>query len=328
MSDIIVSSSPHVHTKENIPWIMRQVIYALIPGALIGVYFFGVPALSVIAISVISCVIVEAVIQKLMGKPVTINDGSAAVTGLLLAMNLPAGAPWWLVVLGAIIAIGLGKQVYGGLGNNPFNPALTARVFLLISFPVEMTTWLVPRPFLLHSADAVTGATPLGAMKTAVFMHGNLSYAVPKIPSLMDLFMGHVGGSLGEISALALILGGVYLIYKGVISWHIPIFYIGTVFLMTWVLWIINPHIYANPMVHILSGGLMLGAFFMATDLVTSPVTNKGKMIFAVGCGVITVVIRLWGGYPEGVSFSILIMNAFVPLINRGTRPAVFGVER
>jgi len=189
-----------------------------------------------------------------------------------------------------------------------------------------MTTWIVPRPFLLHSADAVTGATPLGAVKTAVFMHGNLA-AAGKI-SLMDLFMGNVGGSLGEISAIALILGGIYLIYKKIISWHIPVIYIGTVFVMTGIFWLINPGVYANPVFHIFSGGLMLGAFFMATDLVTSPVTAFGRVIFAIGCGVITVVIRLWGGYPEGVSFSILIMNAFVPLINRVTRPVVFGAGR
>ncbi len=323
---ILVSSSPHIRSPEDIGWIMRQVIYALIPGAAVGVYFFGVPAFNVVWVSVVSCIVVEALIQRLMGRPITIRDGSAAVTGLLLAMNLPPGAPWWLVVIGALVAIGLGKQVYGGLGNNPFNPALTARVFLLISFPVEMTTWLVPRPLLVHSADAVTGATPLGAIKTAVFMHGSLA-SVGHV-SIMDLFMGNVGGSLGEVSALALIVGGAYLIYRRIISWHIPVFYIGTVFVMTGIFWLINPGVYANPVFHVFSGGLMLGAFFMATDLVTSPVTVMGKVIFAIGCGVITVVIRLWGGYPEGVSFSILIMNAFVPLINRGTRPVVFGAAR
>jgi len=327
MSDgLIVSSSPHIHSPEDIGWIMRQVIYALIPGAAVGVYFFGLPAFNVIWISVVSCIGVEALLQWFMGRPITVKDGSAALTGLLLAMNLPPTSPWWLVVIGALVAIGLGKQVYGGLGNNPFNPALTARVFLLISFPVQMTTWIVPRPFLLRSADAVTGATPLGAVKTAVFMHGNLA-AAGKI-SLMDLFMGNVGGSLGEISAIALILGGIYLIYKKIISWHIPVIYIGTVFVMTGIFWLINPGVYANPVFHIFSGGLMLGAFFMATDLVTSPVTVFGKVIFAIGCGIITVVIRLWGGYPEGVSFSILIMNAFVPLINRATRPVVFGAGR
>lgn len=326
MKDIFISSSPHIHSEEDIPWIMRRVIYALIPGALVGLYFFGLPAAKVIAISVVSCMVIEAITQEFMGRAVTISDGSAALTGLLLAMNLPAGSPWWLVVLGSLIAIVLGKQVYGGLGNNPFNPALVARVFLLISFPVQMTTWPKPRAFLLNTADTVTGATPLGALKTAIFEHGSIDI-VGKL-NLMDPFFGNIGGSLGEISALALIIGGVYLIARRIITWHIPVFFIGTVALMTGIFWVINPNLYANPAFHMLSGGLMLGAIFMATDMVTSPITNKGKIIFAIGCGVITVVIRLWGGYPEGVSFAILIMNAFVPLINKMARPEKFGAGK
>jgi electron transport complex protein RnfD len=323
MKDIFVSSSPHIHSPEDTPWIMRQVIYALIPGALIGVYFFGIPAIRVIAISVVSCMVIETLWQKLMKQDITIADGSAALTGLLLAMNLPSGAPWWLVVLGSLIAIILGKQVYGGLGNNPFNPALVARVFLLISFPVHMTTWPAPRAFFSQAADTVTGATPLGALKTAIFEHGTIT-AAPHL-NLMDPFFGNIGGSLGEISALALILGGIYLIARKIISWHIPVIYIGTVAVFTGALWIMNPNLYADPAFHLIAGGLMLGAFFMATDMVTSPITNKGKVIFAIGCGVITVVIRIWGGYPEGVSFAILIMNALVPLINKVTRPGKFG---
>jgi len=323
MKDIFVSSSPHIHSPEDTPWIMRQVVYALIPGALIGVYFFGIPAITVIAVSVVSCVVIEALWQKLTKKDITVKDGSAALTGLLLAMNLPSGSPWWLVVLGSLIAIVIGKQVYGGLGNNPFNPALVARVFLLISFPVHMTTWPQPRSFFLPAADTVTGATPLGALKTAIFEHGTIT-AVPHL-NLMDPFLGNVGGSLGEISALALILGGIYLIIRKIIKWHIPIFYIGTVALITGILRLIDPNTFADPAFHLISGGLMLGAFFMATDMVTSPITNKGKIIFAIGCGVITVVIRLWGGYPEGVSFAILIMNALVPLINKATKPGKFG---
>ncbi len=323
MKDIFVSSSPHIHSPEDTPWIMRQVIYALIPGALIGVYFFGIPAIRVIAISVVSCMVIETLWQKLMKQDITIADGSAALTGLLLAMNLPSGAPWWLVVLGSLVAIILGKQVYGGLGNNPFNPALVARVFLLISFPVHMTTWPAPRAFFSQAADTVTGATPLGALKTAVFEHGTIT-AAPHL-NLMDPFFGNIGGSLGEISALALILGGIYLIARKIISWHIPVIYIGTVAVFTGALWMMNPNLYADPAFHLIAGGLMLGAFFMATDMVTSPITNKGKIIFAVGCGVITVVIRIWGGYPEGVSFAILIMNALVPLINKVTRPGKFG---
>jgi electron transport complex protein RnfD len=324
MKDIFVSSSPHIHSPEDTPWIMRQVIYALIPGALIGVYFFGIPAIAVIAISVVSCVVIEALWQKLLGKDITIADGSAALTGLLLAMNLPSGSPWWLVVLGSLIAIIIGKQVYGGIGNNPFNPALVARVFLLISFPVHMTTWPQPRSFFTQAADTVTGATPLGALKTAIFERGTIT-AAPDL-SLMDPFLGNIGGSLGEISALALILGGIYLIVRKIISWHIPVIYLASVVVLTGIFWLINPNMYADPAFHLISGGLMLGAFFMATDMVTSPITNKGKIVFAIGCGVITVVIRLWGGYPEGVSFAILIMNALVPLINKATRPGKFGV--
>lgn len=323
MKDIFVSSSPHIHSPEDAPWIMRQVIYALIPGALVGVYFFGIPAVRVIAISIVSCVIVELLWQKLLKQDITITDGSAALTGLLLAMNLPSGAPWWLIIVGSLVAIILGKQVYGGLGNNPFNPALVARVFLLISFPVQMTTWPKPHAFLSQAADTITGATPLGALKTAVFEHGSIT-AAPHL-DLMDPFFGNIGGSLGEISALALILGGIYLIARKVINWHIPVFYLGSVALLTGIFWTINPGMYADPVFHLLSGGLILGAFFMATDMVTSPITNKGKIIFAIGCGVITVVIRIWGGYPEGVSFAILIMNAFVPLINKATKPVKFG---
>ena len=323
MKDIFVSSSPHIHSPEDTPWIMRQVIYALIPGALIGVYFFGIPAITVIAVSVVSCVIIEALWQKLTKKNITITDGSAALTGLLLAMNLPSGSPWWLVVLGSLVAIIIGKQLYGGLGNNPFNPALVARVFLLISFPVHMTTWPQPRSFFSQAADTVTGATPLGALKSAIFEHGTIT-AAPHL-NLMDPFLGNIGGSLGEISALALILGGIYLILRKIINWHIPLFYIGTVALISGIFWLMDPNTYADPAFHLISGGLMLGAFFMATDMVTSPITNKGKIIFAIGCGVITVVIRFWGGYPEGVSFAILIMNALVPLINKATKPGKFG---
>ncbi|HOO45471.1 MAG TPA: RnfABCDGE type electron transport complex subunit D [Deltaproteobacteria bacterium] len=325
MKDIVVSSSPHVHSPEDTPWIMRQVVYALIPGALVGVYFFGIPAITVIAVAVVSCVVIEALWQKLTKKDITVTDGSAALTGLLLAMNLPSGSPWWLVVLGSLIAIIIGKQVYGGLGNNPFNPALVARVFLLISFPVHMTTWPQPRSFFSQAADTVTGATPLGALKTAIFEHGTIT-AAPGL-NLMDPFLGNVGGSLGEISALALILGGIYLILRRIISWHIPVFYIGTVAVITGIFWLMNPDAYADPAFHLISGGLMLGAFFMATDMVTSPITYKGKVLFAVGCGVITVVIRFWGGYPEGVSFAILIMNALVPLINKATKPGKFGAQ-
>ncbi len=302
---------------------MRQVIYALMPGALIGVYFFGFPAIKVIAVTMVSCVGVEAVWQRISKQKNTVNDWSAALTGLLLAMNLPSGSPWWLAVIGSAVAIIFGKQVYGGLGNNPFNPALVARVFLLISFPVAMTTWPKPRSFFSEPSDVVTSATPLGALKTAIFEHHSVT-AAPHL-NLMDPFLGNIGGSLGEISALALILGGVYLIVRKIITWHIPVSYLGSVALFTGILWGINPGIYASPSFHLVTGGLMLGAFFMATDMVTTPITNMGKLVFGIGCGAVTVIIRIWGGYPEGVSFAILIMNALVPLINRATRPVKYG---
>jgi Na+-translocating ferredoxin:NAD+ oxidoreductase subunit D len=324
MKDVFVSSSPHIHSPEDIPWIMRQVIYALMPGALMGVYFFGLPAVKVIIVSMASCVLVEALWQKISRTKIMVGDWSAALTGLLLAMNLPAGTPWWMAVIGSAVAIIFGKMVYGGIGSNPFNPALVARVFLLISFPVAMTTWPRPRPFFAQAAaDSVTGATPLGALKTAIFEHHSIA-AAPHM-DLMDPFLGNIGGSLGEISALALLLGGLYLIMRRIITWHAPVAFLGSVALFTCILWKINPDLYASPAFHLVTGGLMLGAFFMATDYVTTPISPKGKAVFGIGCGLITVIIRIWGGYPEGVAFSILIMNALVPLINRSTQPRRFG---
>jgi len=296
MKDIFVSSSPHIRSPEDIPWIMRQVMYALMPGAFIGVYFFGMPAIKVIAVSIASCVAVEALWQRVSRQRITVNDWSAALTGLLLAMNLPSGLPWWMVVIGSAVAIIFGKQVYGGLGNNPFNPALVARIFLLISFPVAMTTWPKPRSFFAEQTDAVTGATPLGALKTAVFEHQSIA-AAPHL-NLMDPFLGNIGGSLGEISALALILGGLYLILRKIIAWQIPVSYLGSVAVFTGILWKINPQLYASPAFHLLTGGLMLGAFFMATDYVTSPITNPGRIAFGIGCGLITVIIRTWVSMP------------------------------
>lgn len=324
MKDLLVSCAPHLHSGEDIPWMMRQVMVALVPAIVFGIYFFGLPALRVMCLSVAACLASEALAQKIMRRPITLRDGSAALTGLLLALNLPAGAPWWLVVIGAGVAIVIGKQIFGGLGYNPFNPALVARVFLLISFPVAMTTWPVPRPCFWERVDTVSGATPLGALKMAMMQHQGLSGQV----DLLDPFLGNVGGSLGEISALALLIGGAYLLARRIITWHIPVIYCGTVAALTGLWWAIDPATYAGPVFHLVTGGLMLGAFFMATDPVTSPITNAGKCIFALGCGVITVVIRLWGGYPEGVSFAVLIMNAVVPLINRVTQPRIFGAAR
>ncbi|UCG38417.1 MAG: RnfABCDGE type electron transport complex subunit D [bacterium] len=319
----VLSPSPHFRSPMTIETAMYGVILALLPGALAGLYYFGLNALMVILLSIAGCLLFEGLVLRARGQGLEpLKDGSAVLTGLLLAMNLPSGIPWWMVLVGAAVAIGLGKQVYGGLGYNPFNPALVARVFLLISFPVALTSWPEPRPLSL-SLDAVTKATPLGEMKTSLLLNGNIGEAATM--GLFDPLIGKVGGSLGEISAAALVLGGLYLLVRKIITWHIPVTYIGTVFAMTGVFWLINPERYASPTFHMVTGGLMLGAFFMATDYVTSPVTEKGMILFGVGCGLITVVIRLFGGYPEGVSFAILLMNAATPLIDRYTRPRVFG---
>lgn len=322
---LLISSSPHIHSGESIAKTMHTVILTLLPASLVGVYYFGAPALFVIALSIASCIAFEAMFQKALNKKITTYDGSAALTGILLAMNLPPSAPWWLVVLGSLIAIGMGKHVYGGLGYNPFNPALVARVVLLISFPVQMTTWSRPAPKFGGGVgtDAVTEATPLGIIKDGLMKDGNID----SIKGITDnsLFLGSVGGSLGEVSAIALILGGLYLLYKGYISWHIPVSFIVSAAAFAGIFWLIDPTRYADPLFHILAGGLILGAFFMATDYVTSPTTNKGMLIFGAGCGIITMIIRLWGAYPEGVSFAILLMNSATPLIDRYTKPKRFG---
>jgi electron transport complex protein RnfD len=319
----VLAPSPHVRSSNTIETAMYGVIIALLPGALVGAYYFGINALRVMAISIVACLAFEAMVLKMRGMEMSpLKDGSAVLTGLLLAMNLPSNIPGWMVIVGALVAIVIGKHVYGGLGFNPFNPALVARVFLLISFPVALTSWPVPEP-LSFSLDTVTGATPLGDMKTSLLMEGNVGAAANM--SLVDPLIGNMGGSLGEIGALALVLGGVYLLLKKIITWHIPVSYLATVFAMTGIYWLIDPVRYAPPTFHIVTGGLMLGAFFMATDYVTSPVTGKGMIIFGAGCGAITVFIRLFGGYPEGVSFAILLMNAATPIIDRYTRPRVFG---
>jgi electron transport complex protein RnfD len=263
----------------------------------------------------------------ILKTPVKIKDGSAMVTGVLLAFNLPSNLPWWMVVIGAIFAIGIGKMAYGGLGNNPFNPALAGRVFLLISFPVQMTSWPLPVASRLQYLDATTGATPLNLLKEGLRNGESVPSIMNQIPDHMHLFLGQMGGSLGEVSALALILGFIWLLYKKVITWHIPVFVVGTIFAFSGVLWLADPMSNASPLFHILTGGVMLGAIYMATDLVTSPMTKKGMILFAFGIGMITVIIRKFGAYPEGVSFAILIMNAFVPLINKYIKPKRFGEE-
>lgn len=298
-----LSPAPHIKSSENIEKIMYTVVIALAPALVWSVYVFGLSALKVILVTTASTVLIEYLTQKFTKQKIKAFDGSAIVTGLLLAMNLPSSSPVWLCIVGAFFAIIIGKMVFGGLGNNIFNPALVARVALLISFPVEMTSWTVP------FSDSVTGATPLATLNAP----------------LMDLFIGNVGGSLGEISTLWLLVGALLLLFKGYIKWDIPFAFIGSTSLFVYIVNLIAPETTPSVLYHILSGGLILGAFFMATDMVTSPLTTKGRLIFGIGCGVITALIRIYGSYPEGVSFSIILMNAFVPMIDRYIKPRVYG---
>ena len=309
MANFVVSGTPHVRSKESIQSIMRDVIIALVPATAAGIYYFGINALILIIAAIVSAVAFEAICQKVMKKPVTVSDLSAVVTGLLLAMNLPASAPIWVAIVGSAFAIIFGKQLFGGLGQNFINPALAGRAFLLASYPTEMTTWSVPNG--LEVADAATYATPLAQLKA-----GYLD------ASLGELMLGQCGGTIGETCAIALIIGGVYLLYKHVISWKIPVIYIATVAILFAV---IGRQGVRMPLQEIMAGGVMLGGIFMATDYASSPVTPKGQIIFAVGAGLITYLIRTFGGYPEGVSYSILIMNCCVPLIERFTEPTIFG---
>jgi len=311
----IVTCSPHLATLTDIHKIMYGVVIALVPATLTGIYIFGWGALKVIIVSTFAAIFTEGITQRIMRRKISMWDGSAALTGILLALNLPPTSPWWMVLIGAVVAIVIGKQIYGGLGDNPFNPALVARVVLLISWPVQMTNWIAPRGKVL---DALSKATPLGVLKAD---------GVAKLANyrLFDIFIGRVGGCIGEVSAVALLIGFMYLLWKGYVTWHIPVSYIGTVFVFSGIFWAVNPQKYANPLLHVFAGGLILGACFMATDYVTSPVTFKGQIIFGIGCGIITCIIRLFGGYPEGVSFSILLMNAATPLIDQYTRPRRYG---
>ena len=323
---IIISASPHVHSDKTSKKVMYDVLYALIPAFMVSIYVFGLSALIMTSVAVISCIAFEYLIQKyLLKTTITITDGSALITGILLAFNLPSTLPLWMVIIGSLVAIGVAKMSFGGLGFNIFNPALVGRVFSLISFPVQMTSWPTPVENNTSLFDAVTGETTLGIIKEGLMYGETMSTLSDKIPSMMDLFLGITSGSAGEMSGLALILGGVYLLIRKVITWHIPVTILATMAAFTGIFWLINPELYANPLIHILSGGAILGAFYMATDLVTSPMTKKGMLIFAVGIAVITVVIRLYGAYPEGISFAILIMNAFVPLINTYFKPRRFG---
>ncbi len=349
-----VSASPHLHDRISVSSVMWKVVIALVPALIASVYFFGVKALLLTAYGVIAAVVTEALIQKLRKKEVTIADGSAVVTGILVSFNLNVASPWWLPVVGSVFAIAIGKQLFGGLGHNPFNPALLARAFLVASWPT-LTTAQFTRPIrgliepsisglgaesiknlnALGDLSAVTGATPLAVIKTirdasqvSPDVAEKVMFELTRWETISNLFWGNIGGVIGEVSAAALLIGAAYLVYKHIIEWRIPVSYIGTVFVLSYLFGGLNGFAsgpYTLGVFHVLSGGLMLGAFFMATDMVTSPVTKRGRLIFGIGCGVLTVVIRLVGGYPEGVSYSILLMNIAVPLIDRYTVPKAFG---
>ncbi len=309
----IVSPSPHVHSGNSIPKCMYNVLIALIPAFLVSLYFFGVGALVVTLTSVVACVLFEYLIQKfiLKVKP-TVSDGSAILTGILLAFNVPANLPIWIILIGALVAIGIGKMSFGGLGNNIFNPALVGRVFLLISFPVQMTTWPKPDVLTTQYLDAETAATPLGLLKQGL----------PIEATTTDMLLGNVGGSLGEIGAIALLIGFAYMLITKVITWHIPVSILATAFIFSW---LTNGFEATEALQQLLLGGMLLGAIFMATDYVTSPMTHKGMVIYGICIGLLTIIIRRWGAYPEGMSFAILIMNAVTPLINKYVKPKRFG---
>ena len=319
----IISLSPHVHGGDSVQKNMYGVCIALVPALVASLWFFGLGAAIVLATSVASCVLFEWAITKfILGRNTcTICDGSAILTGLLLGFNLPSNLPIWIIIIGALFAIGVGKMTFGGLGQNPFNPALVGRVFLLISFPVQMTTWPVAGQTLAYT-DATTAATPLSIMQNAI-TSGDPS-VLNQLPSLEEMFLGATGGSLGEVSALLLLLGCLFMIWRKIITWHIPVSILGTVAVLSAILHASNP-VYAMPSQVLCSGGLMLGACFMATDYVTSPMSGKGQIIYGISIGVLTVIIRNWGAYPEGMSFAILIMNAFTPLINTYCKPKRFG---
>lgn len=327
MGKLIVSLSPHAHGTDSVEKNMYGVVLALIPALIASFWFFGLGSAIVCATSVIACVAFEWAITKFILKREqnTITDGSAILTGLLLGFNLPSNLPIWIIIIGALVAIGIGKMTFGGLGCNLFNPALVGRCFLLVSFPAQMTSWPVAYQYGNY-ADAVTGATPLSVMKDAI-KSGDAS-VLNQLPDSFSLLLGNAGengmGCIGEVCALALLLGLAFMLWKKIITWHIPVSIIGTVFVLSGLLHVANP-VYANPFTVIFSGGLMLGAIFMATDYVTSPMNSRGQLVYGVSIGLLTVVIRNWGAYPEGMSFAILIMNAFTPLINTYVKPKRFG---
>ena len=316
----IVAPAPHMHNPHSTQSLMRDVILAMLPALAVSVWVYGLNVLCVTAIAVVSCVVVEFLIQKYLIKgPSTVGNLSAVVTGILLAFNLPVDIPWWIIVIGAVVAIGVAKMTFGGLGHNPFNPALVGRVFLLIAYPVQMTSFA--QPASADYVDAFAGATPLAALKAKAIEVGDVN--------LLNMFAGMMPGSMGEIAAAALLVGGLYMLWRRVITWHIPVAVLGSMALFAFIVALAQgggEALYALPAFHLLAGGAMLGAIFMATDYVTSPMTPKGMIIYGVGIGVITMIIRMWGAYPEGMSFAILLMNAVTPLINKYVKPRRFGV--
>jgi electron transport complex protein RnfD len=329
MSNLLnVSLSPHAHGKETTQKLMFGVLLALVPALLTSIFYFGWGAIIVTATSVVSCLLIEYLIQRfIFKKPITVTDGSALVTGLLLAFNVPSNLPVFIIVMGSFVSIAVAKMTFGGLGNNPFNPALVGRVFMLISFPVQMTSWPVPKGFATAYTDAITGATPLAIIKEGLKNGEPLQQLISQIPTPVKMFLGNMGGSMGEVAAVALLIGFIWLLYKKIITWHIPVSVVGSMVIFTTILWLVNPEKNANPLFHVLAGGVLLGAIFMATDYVTSPMNPKAMIIYGCGIGILTVIIRVWGAYPEGVSFAILIMNAFVPLMNTYIKPKRFGEE-
>lgn len=320
----IISTSPHTHSGDTVRKIMLAVLLALVPAFVVAVLRFGWDAIRLVVVCVSASVISEVISRKIMHRDIAIDDCSALVTGVLLAFNLPPSLPSWMAVAGTVFAIVIAKQLFGGLGYNLFNPALIGRVFLLISFTQYMTTW---SSWYIPQLDTITTATPLGMVKTSLVSTGQLPLKFDN-RMMLDFFLGlNKNGCIGEISALALFIGGIYLLYRRCIYWQVPVFFISSVALFSGILWIIDPVHNMNPLFHILTGGVFLGAFFMATDMVTSPVTSAGMAIFGAGCGILTMIIRKWGGYPEGVSFAILLMNSVTPLINLATKPRIFGYK-
>ncbi|MBQ0006354.1 MAG: RnfABCDGE type electron transport complex subunit D [Alistipes sp.] len=330
MRNLIISPSPHIHSDLTTRRLMRDVLIALFPAMLVSILSYGFSAVRLLMVGVLSCVILEYLIQKFILKTaVTVNDCSAAVTGVLLALNLPPCTPWWVVFIGSIVAIGIVKMTFGGLGQNIFNPAITARVFLLVSFPVIMTDWTIPQGWISAGTDAFSGATPLSIVKEGLKTGLTPEQIFTAHPSLScgQMLFARIGGSAGEASALALILGFIYLLVRKVIKPTIPVAVIGTVFVVSGIFYLIDSSSFTGPVFNILTGGVLLGAIFMATDYVTSPMSCSGQIVYGIGIGLLTVLIRFFGAYPEGVSFAILIMNAVVPLLNKYMRPARFGAK-